>query len=118
MPFCARCGAALQPADRFCTRCGLPPAGSGPGAGRPPAAGMPEHIAAALCYLLGLITGVLFLVVEPYRSNRLIRFHAFQSVFLSAAWFVVWLAAVILLPGLGFSWSRCWRWAFWPCGCT
>src|SRR5579885_3242196 len=69
---------------------------------RPPAAGMPEHIAAALCYLLGLITGVLFLVVEPYRSNRLIRFHAFQSVFLSAAWFVVWLAAVILLPGLGF----------------
>jgi uncharacterized membrane protein len=44
-------------------------------------------MACALCYLLGVITGVLFLVLEPYNKNRNVRFHAFQSIF-------VWLAMV------------------------
>jgi uncharacterized membrane protein len=50
---------------------------------------MEENVAAALCYLLGVLTGVLFLVIEPYSRNRVIRFHAFQSIF-------TWLAAVVV----------------------
>jgi len=50
-----------------------------------------ENAAAALCYVLGLITGILFLVLAPYNQNRLIRFHAFQSIFLHVACIVIWI---------------------------
>ena len=46
---------------------------------------MADNVAAALCYLLGLITGILFLVLEPYNKNKTIRFHAFQSIFFNVA---------------------------------
>jgi uncharacterized membrane protein len=63
---------------------------------------MEENVACALCYVLGLLTGVLFLVLEPYNRNRLIRFHAFQSIFLNIAWIVVFIAlsiiSIVLLP--------------------
>jgi uncharacterized membrane protein len=74
----------------FCAACGTPAAAAAPGAGgyappppaTPVAAGLQENVACALCYLVGLFTGILFLVLEPYSKNRLIRFHAFQSIFL------------------------------------
>ena len=56
-------------------------------------AGLTDNMAAALCYLLGVLTGILFLVLEPYNRNKTIRFHAFQSIFL-------WIAAVALFIGL------------------
>ena len=59
---------------------------------------MPENTAAALCYLLGLITGIIFLVLEPYNKNKLIRFHAFQSIFLHVAVIIVWVAFRTILP--------------------
>jgi len=55
----------------------------------PPAAGgMEENVASALCYVLTIITGIVFLVLEPYSKNRNIRFHAFQAIFLGVAMFV------------------------------
>ncbi|MCX6585859.1 MAG: hypothetical protein NTX13_04675 [Acidobacteria bacterium] len=42
---------------------------------------MPGNVAATLCYALGIITGVLFLFLEPYNRDRNIRFHAWQSIF-------------------------------------
>ena len=48
-------------------------------------------MACALCYLLGLLTGVLFLVLAPYNQNRTVRFHAFQSIFLNVGMIVVWI---------------------------
>jgi uncharacterized membrane protein len=66
------------------------------------AAGMEENVACALCYALGLLTGVLFLVLAPYNQNRLIKFHAFQSIFLNLAWIVLFIAisiiSIALLP--------------------
>jgi uncharacterized membrane protein len=59
-------------------------------------------MACALCYILGLLTGVLFLVLAPYNQNRLVRFHAFQSIFFNLAWIVVYIAlsviSIALLP--------------------
>jgi len=49
------------------------------------AAGMSDNVASGLCYVFGLITGVLFLVLAPYSQNRNVRFHAFQAIFLSLA---------------------------------
>ena len=45
------------------------------------APGLEENLACALCYALGLLTGIVFLVLAPYNQNKLIRFHAFQSIF-------------------------------------
>jgi uncharacterized membrane protein len=62
------------------------------------APGLPENSAAALCYLLGWVTGVIFLVLAPYNKNKLIRFHAFQSIFLSVGLIILWWALSIILP--------------------
>lgn len=40
--------------------------------------GLPENVAGALAYLLGPITGVLFLVLE--KKSKFVRFHAMQSL--------------------------------------
>jgi uncharacterized membrane protein len=66
-----------------------------------PSVGMTDNLAAALCYLFGFITAILFLVLAPYNQNRNIRFHAFQSIFLNIAWVVFWI--VISMVSLMFS---------------
>jgi uncharacterized membrane protein len=62
-----------------------------------PSVGMTDNMAAALCYLFGFITGILFLVLAPYNQNREIRFHAFQSIFLNIAWVALWIVVTIIL---------------------
>jgi uncharacterized membrane protein len=71
-------------------------------------AGMEENVASALCYLVGWVTGVLFLVLDPYNKNRTVRFHAFQSIFLNVGMIAVYFVLVIfsailihLIPLLG-----------------
>ncbi|AFL86439.1 putative membrane protein [Terriglobus roseus DSM 18391] len=46
----------------------------------PPAYGLQPNLAAGLAYMT-LVPAVFFLLVEPYKSNRLVRFHSFQSIF-------------------------------------
>lgn len=53
--------------------------------------GLEENVAAALCYALGLLSGVAFLVIEPFNKNKTIRFHAFQSIFFALGCFVFWI---------------------------
>jgi uncharacterized membrane protein len=69
--------------------------------------GLETNVASALCYLVGLVTGVLFLVLEPYNRDKTVRFHAFQSIFLSLAWFVCYIVAMVLafIPFLGWVFS-------------
>tara|TARA_B100001939_G_C16943841_1_gene619391 strand:+ start:428 stop:766 length:339 start_codon:yes stop_codon:yes gene_type:complete len=40
--------------------------------------GIEENIAGLLCYLLGWITGLIFLLIE--KKNQTVRFHAMQSI--------------------------------------
>jgi uncharacterized membrane protein len=47
--------------------------------------------------VLGLITGIIFLVLAPYNKNRVIRFHAFQSIFLHVACIVGGIGIRIIL---------------------
>lgn len=44
--------------------------------------GFDANVAAALSYLVGFVTGIIFLVVE--KENRFVRFHALQSTLLFA----------------------------------
>jgi uncharacterized membrane protein len=107
MPFCATCGSQVE--GRFCAKCGAavgasPTPGAAPGAMPPPpmgsSAAMADNVASALCYALGFITGIIFLVLEPYNKNRVVRFHAFQSIFFSLAAFVIRFAISILITAL------------------
>ncbi len=108
MAFCASCGAQVD--GRFCPKCGASqgdPAGATPGVQQPAyappppvqpvAGGMDDNMAGALCYLLGFITGVLFLVLEPYNKRPFVRFHAFQSVIFSVGWIILSIALSIVM---------------------
>ena len=68
-------------------------------------AGLTENAVGALCYLGGLITGIIFLVIAPYNQNPRIKFHAFQSILFNLAWTLGWVVMIplgMLLP-LGLS---------------
>jgi len=58
---------------------------------------MADNVAGALCYSLGLITGILFLVLAPYNKNPNIKFHAFQSIFMSVGCILVSIVLGIVL---------------------
>ncbi|HWQ52731.1 MAG TPA: hypothetical protein VN442_03540 [Bryobacteraceae bacterium] len=104
MAFCATCGAPVE--GSFCAKCGTPAgAAAGMSAGGPAAntqtasaqtGGLSENAASALSYVLGFITGILFLVIAPYNQIKTVRFHAFQSIFLNVAWIAVWIAMTIV----------------------
>ncbi|HEY1756824.1 MAG TPA: hypothetical protein VGG72_15740 [Bryobacteraceae bacterium] len=99
MPFCSHCGSELQ--GRFCAKCGAPAPGVGPAPSTPPRPiatplslpGLDDNVAAALCYLALVLTGVLFLFLEPYNRNKNVRFHAFQSIF-------VWIGMILASFGV------------------
>lgn len=57
------------------------------------ALGIDENIEGLLCYVLGFITGILFLVLE--KENKFVRFHAMQSI-------VTFLAFLVVSIVLGF----------------
>ena len=134
MPFCKNCGSAVD--GQFCAKCGTPVAApAGPAYTPPPpppppaqpysqagpnvpppvsgqAAGMTDNVAGLLCYIFGLVSGVLFLVIEPYNKNKFIRFHAFQSIFFNVA--VIALSIVFgIISGImlaALPWSVWWLW--------
>jgi uncharacterized membrane protein len=121
MAFCANCGAAVTEGTAFCAGCGRP-VGRGPqavagaqpeGAGaqvttvqpavvnaQPASTGLTSNVAAALAYILGFITGIIFLVIEPYKHDRFVRFHAMQSILYSAAGIVFRIGWSILVGAL------------------
>ena len=66
--------------------------------------GLEENVAAFFCYLLGFVTGIIFLVVE--KRSSFVKFHARQStitflIILALSWipvigFLFWIPGVIL----------------------
>jgi uncharacterized membrane protein len=101
MSICPACGVSVD--GRFCPKCGgAAGVASGPALAVPAAtAGLTENNAGALCYLGGLLTGIIFLVLAPYNQNPRIKFHTFQSIFFNLVWVVGWFALIplgMLLP--------------------
>lgn len=117
MSFCQTCGTSLPDGSPTCTACGathgvaaagaapgpIPGAIPGPIPGTIPAAPLPAagagltpNVAGALAYLVGAITGILFLVIDPFKNDRFVRFHAFQSIFFNLAWIAFWIVWSIL----------------------
>lgn len=66
--------------------------------------GLNRNLAGALSYLLGLITGIVFFVVDS--DDAFVRFHAAQSIVFSLTLFVVSLVVSIvttILVGIVFA---------------
>jgi uncharacterized membrane protein len=106
--FCSNCGAQVP--GSFCPNCGtaITAGAANPTASAayapPPqviatSGGLESHVASALCYtpfVIGLICSILFLVIAPYNQNKLVRFSAFQSLFLHLGLFVLGIALGIV----------------------
>ncbi len=61
--------------------------------------GLDPKLAAFLSYLFGIIGGIVFIVIE--KDNRYVKFHAWQSIAFSVAYFVAWIAYSIIAAILG-----------------
>jgi len=110
MSFCQSCGTALVADTRFCQSCGSSTSLSEgvsvatsegtvvamPSSGNIEQKTIDTNLVGALAYLAGLITGIIFLVLDPYKSNSFVRFHAFQSIFFNIAWVTFWIFWMII----------------------
>jgi uncharacterized membrane protein len=87
MAFCGKCGTSVAEGVAFCPKCGAPtgtvvtgaPA-TGPVITPVVAAGtsgLTENVAGLLCYVLGWLTGIIFLIAD---KRPFVRFHAAQSI--------------------------------------
>ncbi len=96
---CPNCGVELVAGAAFCASCGKPAVAATAVASQrttTAVAALQPNIAGLLCYLVGFITGIYFLVADPYKRDPFVRFHALQSIFLSIVWFAAYFAIGML----------------------
>jgi uncharacterized membrane protein len=94
MAFCKACGQEIGTAT-FCPKCGASQSASAAPVAVAPAAsteGLQENVAGLLCYVLGWVTGVIFLLID---KRPWVKFQAAQSI-------VVFGGLTILRIGLAF----------------
>jgi uncharacterized membrane protein len=93
MPFCSQCGNQVDARDVYCAKCGTRQPGAAPrprAAPADPFASITPRTASILCYIpgLGWIASIVVLAAERFRSNAVVRFHAFQGLYLFVAWLI------------------------------
>ena len=62
--------------------------------------GLDGNVAAALSYILGLVTGVIFFAIE--KESRFVKFHAMQSMMVAVAVMAIYIAYTVV-------WMILWR---------
>jgi uncharacterized membrane protein len=65
---------------------------------RKTSSGLEENVAGLLTYVLGFVTGIIFLLIE--KDNKFVRFHAMQSIVVFGAFFVISLVLNVV-PVIG-----------------
>src|ERR1700726_131068 len=90
MAFCKACGSEVGSAA-FCPKCGASQNAATVGVASASSEGLAENVAGLLCYTLGWLTGIIFLLID---KRPFVRFHAAQSI-------VVFGALTILKIGFG-----------------
>jgi uncharacterized membrane protein len=58
--------------------------------------GLEENVAGLLCYVLGWVSGLVFILIE--KENKFVRFHAMQSIVV----FGIYTIALIVLGWIPF----------------
>jgi len=97
MPFCTSCGQEIGSAA-FCPKCGARQgAAPAPTVSRP-TEGLTENTAGALCYALGWLTGIIFLLID---KRPFVKFHAAQSIVVFGGLHIISIAMGMFL-GVSF----------------
>jgi uncharacterized membrane protein len=114
MAFCGKCGSGVTDGVAFCPQCGAPvgaSAAAGAPIGAPPqyvaapvmassgTSGLQENVAGLLCYVLGWLTGLIFLLID---KRPFVRFHAAQSIVVFGSLFILRLVLTFGIIGSGF----------------
>jgi len=86
MPYCSQCGIVVADTDIYCAKCGQ----KQPVSAMPAFSGISSitpRTASILCYIpfVGWIASIIVLASDRFRDNRLLRFHAFQGLYLFVA---------------------------------
>lgn len=96
MPFCTQCGKQISDEARFCPGCGARQGAAGPASGAASSGTgfletMNPRTASILCYIpvVGWIACVVLLAARKFQSDRTVRFHAFQGLYIFVAWLLV-----------------------------
>ena len=95
--FCSKCGTENPDQAKSCSECGAGLAVAATpteGASKPESessTGMSANVAGLLCYVVGWITGIVFVVWE--KKSTFVKFHAWQSIMV----FGVLMAAHLIL---------------------
>ena len=91
--------------DLYCAKCGTQQPNAPPPPQPPPPLpqgnplGISDRTAGLLCYIpwMGWIGSVIVLATDYYRSRDRVRFHAFQGLYLFAAWLMAdWIFSPML----------------------
>jgi uncharacterized membrane protein len=97
MAFCKACGSEIGGAT-FCPKCGASQGAATAPVATPPVTvapvtseGLAENVAGLLCYVLGWLTGIIFILID---KRPFVKFHAAQSI-------VVFGALTVLRIGIG-----------------
>jgi uncharacterized membrane protein len=101
MAFCKSCGQEIGTAT-FCPKCG---ANQGAVAATPaavpaasPTEGLQENVAGLLCYALGWLTGIIFLLID---KRPWVKFHAAQSIVVFGGLMVIRIALAFMAGMVG-----------------
>ena len=106
MPYCTSCGQQVGDGQRFCRSCGsAQPVQQQPGGGL--ADGLSPRGASILCYIpwLGWLVAVYVLATGRFKSERTVRFHAYQGLYLFVVWMLAhWVAGIWARLIFGGNW--------------
>lgn len=99
MAFCTNCGNAVSPTEKYCGKCGQQQVPAGQAAPPPPPprgnreflSNIDSRTASILCYIpvVGWIPSVAVLAAPRFQQDKLVRFHAFQGLYLFVVWLIV-----------------------------
>ena len=100
MAHCTKCGVMVADNSAFCPNCGQAQAGTAGATANPTSAqtGMSENVAGLLCYVLGWLTGIIFLLID---KRPFVRFHAAQSIVVFGGLHLIRIALGIMF-GVGW----------------
>jgi len=95
MAFCKSCGQEIGTAS-FCPKCGASQSAvaTPAAAAASPTEGLQENVAGLLCYILGWVTGLIFLLID---KRPFVKFHAAQSIAMSIGVIVLYIALAIFM---------------------
>lgn len=92
MPYCVQCGQQVGDSDKFCAKCGTVQKGA---KSANPVADFWDSLSLRnvilFCYIpwVGWITSIAVIASPKFRGEKRVRFHAFQGLYLFAAWLMV-----------------------------